>query len=92
MDINGRVAQWGKYNLGNNNTEGVSSSYSFPISFASSCYTMQAVLVNTDTNAPNHYDSNVQPRSLKTSTFTVYKQICGADPWFSDFYMFAIGK
>lgn len=84
--------QWGINNAGNNRNEGESGWYAFPISFNLACFALFCGLRNTDTEAPNAHDSEVQPRNWTATQFNVYKQALDRDPWFGDFIWFAIGQ
>ena len=84
--------QWGLNSAGGNANEGESGWYTFPVNFNSACFALYCGLRNTDTNNPNNYDSEVQPRNWTTSKFNVYKQIYGGEPWFGNFIWLAIGR
>ena len=51
--------QWGINNAGNNENEGESGWYAFPVNFNSACFALFCGLRNTDTNNPTKYDSEL---------------------------------
>lgn len=89
---NGLILQWGTNDSGYNEYEGESDWFAFPVNFNSACFALFCGLRNTDTNYPENYDSEVQPRNWTTSKFNVYKQDYGGNPWFGNFIWFAIGQ
>lgn len=49
-------------------------------------------MINTDSKNPTSYDGMFQVRTVNTSQFYCYQQSFGGNPWFSRFYVMAIGK